>query len=356
MDKFNSSANASRRGFLKLSALAIPFVKGAGVGKEVMKDMQVIKPASLQHGDTVGLVSPAGVTYESVQIDIIEETLDMLGLKMKAGQYMMDRWGYFAGTDEHRAADINNMFADEHVDAIFALHGGWGAARALPFLDYEVIRANPKIFMGYSDITALLIAIYANTGLITFHGPNGNSVWNEFSANYVKKLLFDADSVLYKNPEEKGDALVVVNDRIRTISSGKARGKLVGGNLTVLTSIIGSDQLPNWEGHILFLEDIGEAIYRIDRMLTQLKLSGVLDQIAGFVFGNCNDCTANSGYNSFTLNEILDHHIKPLGIPAWTGSMIGHIENKFTIPIGVEAEINADLGQIKLLEPAVFKP
>lgn len=343
----------TRRKFLggSVVALGTALYQPANITEQ---QMDVSKPNRLAPGQTVGIVSPAGVTYETVQVEIVEETLDVLGLKMKAGKSMASRWGYFAGTDEERANDINTMFADDAVDAIFALHGGWGSARLLSLLDYDTIAANPKIFLGYSDITALLMAIHAKTGLVTFHGPNGNSVWNEYSASYVQSLLFDAEPVLYVNPKEKGDALVQREHRIRTITPGKATGRLLGGNLTVLTAIIGSDFLPAWNGNILFLEDIGEAVYRVDRMLTQLKLAGVLDSISGFVFGKCTDCRADSGYSSFTLNEVLDQHIKPLGIPAWTGAMIGHIDQKFTVPLGVEAAIDAEKGTIKLLEAAVL--
>lgn len=156
-----------------------------------------------------------------------------------------------------------------------------------------------------------------------------------------------------ENPREIGDNLVQVKDRVLTIEGGTAKGKLLGGNLSVLTAMVGSEYLPDFDRNILFLEEVGEDIYRVDRMLTQLKLAGILEQISGFVFGKCSDCGPGKGYGSLTLEEILDDHIKPLGIPAWYGSMIGHIEKKFTIPLGVEAEIDADKGSITLLEPAV---
>ena len=342
----------TRRSFSKslLTCLAASMMP---IKNELNLESKVIKPPRLKAGDTIGVVSPAGITYDPILIDVLTESLDVLGLKMKRGEHMQDRWGYFAGEDQDRAADINQMFADPAVDAIFALHGGWGAARTLDHIDYNLIRNNPKVILGYSDITALLVAIYSRSGIATFHGPNGNSKWNTFSAEYVRRLLFDADQISYANPVDEDDLLAPRRFRTRTIQSGKATGKLVGGNLTVLTSIIGSDYLPDWKGHVLFLEDIGEAVYRVDRMLTQLKLAGVLDNLSGFVFGYCTDCKADSGYSSFTLNEVLDQHIKPLGIPAWTGSMIGHIDKKFTLPLGIEAEINADTGEIKLLEAAV---
>ena len=158
---------------------------------------------------------------------------------------------------------------------------------------------------------------------------------------------------LWKILIPESDTLTQVSHRVRIIAPGTARGRLVGGNLTILTSIIGSGYVPDWSGHILFLEDVGEAIYRVDRMLTQLKLAGVLDQLAGVVFGKCTDCKADSGYSSFTLEEVLIDHFRPLGVPCWHGAMIGHIDEKFTVPVGVEVEIDADKGTIRLLEPAV---
>ncbi len=315
---------------------------------------QLIVPPRLNPGDVVGLVSPAGITRSKDKLAIIEETLDALDLKLHVDEHAMDRWGYLAGKDEIRADAINKMYSNPDVAAILTFIGGWGCARLLPYLDYDMIQKHPKIIMGFSDVTALLLAIYAKTGMVTFHGPSGRSGWNTFTVDYVKRLLFDAEAITYKNPEDKGDNLTQVEDRIRTITPGKARGRLVGGNLTVFTALIGSDYLPDWKDHILFIEDVGEGIYRIDRMMTQLKLAGVLDQISGFIFGKCTDCDADSGYSSFTLEEVLDDHIKPLGIPAYQGAMIGHISDKFTIPLGVTAELDAARGTIQLLESAVM--
>jgi len=351
----DSIMKISRRYFLHRTGLSSLAAFSFGTTSVYSRTSQNLhKPPRLKPGDTVGVVSPASITYEQVRLEIMEETLAALNLKMKIGSHATDRWGYFAGSDQNRANSINELFADSDVNAIFALQGGWGCARLLPLLDYDLIRQHPKIFMGFSDITALLIALYVRCGLITFHGPTGNSTWNKFSTDYLRRILFDAKSVLMENPKEIGDNLTQIEDRIRTINPGIYRGRLVGGNLTVLSSIIGSKYLPDWRGHILFLEDIGEAIYRIDRMLTQLKLAGVLDQISGFVFGKCTDCKPDSGYSSFTFEEVLNDHIKSLGIPAWHGSMIGHIKNKFTIPLGVEVEIDATKGTIKMLEPAVI--
>ena len=312
-----------------------------------------LKPPRLKAGDTVGLINPAGATFHPDDVAIAGEVLAALGLKMKTGEHLLDRYGYLAGSDQARAADINAMFADNEVAAVLTLRGGWGCSRLLDLLDYKSITRHPKILMGYSDITSLLLAINAKTGLVTFHGPVGTSSWNEYSTNHVRKLLFNAEAFSMENPKDIGDNLIQVENRVLTIRGGKARGKLLGGNLSVLTAMVGSNYLPVFKGNILFLEEVGEDIYRIDRMLTQLKLAGILSQLSGFVFGKCSDCGPGKGYGSLTLEEVLDDHIKPLGIPAWYGSMIGHIENKFTMPLGVEAEIDADSGRISLLEPAV---
>ena len=346
--------NINRRELLQVLAyggLGLTTVRSDTVLADVRA--QAIVPPRLKSGDVVGLVSPAGITRSKDKLRIIEETLAALDLKLHVDEHAMDRWGYLAGQDEIRAEAINKMYRDPDVDAILTFIGGWGCARLLPYLDYDMIQKHPKIIMGFSDVTALLLAIYAKTGVVTFHGPSGRSGWNTFTVDYVKRLLFDAEAITYKNPDDKGDNLTQVEDRIQTITPGKTRGPLVGGNLTVLTALMGSEYLPDWKGHILFLEDVGEGIYRIDRMMTQLKLAGVLNQIAGFVFGKCTDCDADSGYSSFTLEEVLEDHIKPLGIPAYQGAMIGHIANKFTIPIGANAELDADQGTIQLLEAAV---
>jgi len=312
-----------------------------------------LKPPRLKTGDTVGLINPAGATFHLDDVAIASETLAALGLRIKTGEHLLDRYGYLAGSDKARASDINDMFADENVTAILTLRGGWGCNRLLHLLDYKLIAKNPKILMGYSDITSLLLALNEKTGLVTFHGPVGISAWNKYSTNFVEKLLFNAEVFSMENPVGTGDNLTRVKDRVLTITGGKVKGKLLGGNLSVLTAMVGSDYLPDFKDNILFLEEVGEDIYRVDRMLTQLSLSGILGRISGFIFGKCSDCGPGKGYGSLTLEEVLDDHIKPLGIPAWYGSMIGHIENKFTIPLGIETEIDADIGKISLLEPAV---
>jgi muramoyltetrapeptide carboxypeptidase len=315
----------------------------------------LVRPKRLRPGDVVGLIDPASATWEPVDVAIVEESLAALGLKAKRGPNLLNRRGYFAGSDEQRAADINAMFADREVKAIQCVRGGWGSARLLPLLDWASLAHAPKILLGYSDITALLLSLYAKTGLVTFHGPVGVSPWNPFNVGWFKRVLLEGEAVTFSNLKEVGeDALTQIENRVQTIKPGTARGRLLGGNLTVLTTIIGSGYLPEWDGCILFIEDVQEAPYRIDRMLTQLKLAGILPKARAVIFGNCTKCDPGEGFGSLTITDVLHDHLAPLGVPAWRGAMIGHIERQFTLPIGVEVEVDATAGTIKMLEPAVI--
>jgi muramoyltetrapeptide carboxypeptidase len=310
----------------------------------------VIKPPRLKTGDRVGMINPARAAFEEDPVAIQEASLEAMGLVPVKGENFYKRRGYFAGTDEERAADINAFFSDRSIRAIMGI-GGWGSARVLPLLDYDAIRADPKPLIGISDVTALLVGVYAQTGLVTFHGPHPRIV---YSADFFKRVLFDGEAVVFSNPTEiKSDETVQMSERYATIRGGTARGRLIGGNLSVLSAIVGSEYLPDFDGAILFLEDVREAPYRVDRMMTQLELAGIFDKLSGFVFGSCRDCDPGEGYGSMTLEEIFDDHILPLGIPAYRGALIGHIKRQFMVPLGVEAEIDADAGTIRMLEPAV---
>jgi muramoyltetrapeptide carboxypeptidase len=314
----------------------------------------VVRPRRLAQGDTVGIVAPANATFNTLDLRIAAESLEALGLQVKLGEHLLDRHGYLAGRDQARASDINGFFGDASVRAVLPLRGGWGTSRLLPHLDFDRIRRNPKIVLGYSDITSLHMAISAKTGLVTFHGPNGMGRWDEFSVNWVRRVLFDAEAVTFENLREKGEFLVQTEHRVQTITPGTARGRILGGNLTVLTAIIGSPYVPDFDGAILFLEDVGEDIYRVDRMLTTLKLAGVLERIRGFIWGTCSQCEPGEGFGSLTFEEIFADHIAPLKVPAWQGAMIGHRTPQFTVPQGVDVEIDASTGRIRMLQPAVL--
>lgn len=348
-----------RRRFIQnigIGSLALPFsIYGGNSFLETAFSEEIIVPEGLKDGDTIGIVSPSGAIFESEPYEIARESFEALGLQVKFGEFTKSRYGHLAGTDEERAAELMQMFADPEIKAIIALRGGSGAARILDKLDYELIKKHPKIFLGYSDITALHLAIHKKTGLVTFHGPVAVSTWNSFSTKYFKNLFFDKQAVSYSNPSGKGDELTQTTNRIRTINPGSVSGRLLGGNLSVLTGIMGTPFFPtDWKDKILYLEEIGEKIYAVDRMMTQLQLAGVLEQISGFIFGKCKDCEpGGSGYGSLTMEEVIDHYIKPLNIPAFSGAMIGHIADNATIPNGIMAEMNAENGTIQLLSPAV---
>ncbi len=342
----------TRRHMLQLGGAAIAATTLPRYAESAADENPVVKPKRLEEGDLVGFVNPAGAMFDPDGAEIAREAMAALGLRAVFGDHLFDRYGYLAGRDVDRAADINTFFADPEVSAVLALRGGWGCNRLLPLLDYETIRKNPKILMGMSDITGILVGIHAKTGLVNFYGPTGGS-WNEFTADYARRVLFGGEAITMRNKVGTADRLVQVENRVLTLAGGTARGPLLGGNLTVLTAMMGSDYLPDFEGSILFVEDLNEEIYRVDRMLTQLALAGVLGKIAGFVFGDCKNCDPGRGYGALTLMEVLADHIGPLGVPAWYGSMIGHIADKFTVPLGINAEIDADAGTIKLLESAV---
>ena len=201
------------------------------------------------------------------------------------------------------------------MKAVFAIRGGWGCARVLPLLDWELLRRNPKVLVGYSDITALHCGLQTRTGLVTFHAPTLLSDWPSFSADHFRRVVIEGERVKMANPPGDEDRLVQRQNRTRTITPGTARGRLLGGNLTVLTALMGSPYLPAFDGAILFLEDVNEDIYRVDRMLTQLALAGVLGKLRGFVFGSCHDCEPGEGYGSLTLEEVLDEHVPPAAHP-----------------------------------------
>jgi muramoyltetrapeptide carboxypeptidase len=314
-------------------------------------DQQTLLPKAINKGDTLGLISPSAASADRMQFTFAKEALEALGFKVKLGENLQNRRGHLAGTDEERAKDLNDMFADQNVKGVICIRGGSGAARILPLIDYELIKQNPKPLLGYSDITALHCAIQAQTGLITFHGPNGSGSWNSFNVKQFEQIFFDKTKVTYKNEQPKGDDLVIKANRIQTLKSGTAEGKILGGNLTVLTALSGTPYYPNFTDSILFIEDIGEDPYKIDRMMSTLRLNGTLGKIKGFIFGQCSDCEPGGGYGSLSVDQVMDDYILPLGIPAYTGAMIGHISKQFIIPVGAKVKMDASAGTFQLVDP-----
>jgi muramoyltetrapeptide carboxypeptidase len=332
-------------------ATALPIKAG-----NASKGTLTVKPPRLKKGDTLGLIAPAGFITEK---DLTESTtnLENLGFKVKPGKHLLNKYGYLGGTDEERAEDVNLMFADKSVNGIVCARGGYGCVRMLSMLDYNMIAKNPKVLIGYSDITSLLYGLYQKAGLVGFHGPVGTSTYNEFSVQNFNRVLMNPESeASFRNAEDEDLSKPEFNSY--TIRSGKAKGKLVGGNLSIVASLIGTEYDVDTDGAIIFLEEIGEEPYRIDRMLTQMIQAGKFKNAAGValgVFSRCESKPSQSGIaNSFSLKEVLMDRLFNLNIPAVYGMSFGHITNKFTIPFGIKAELDVDNMTLKYLEPAVI--
>jgi muramoyltetrapeptide carboxypeptidase len=313
-----------------------------------------VRPPRLRPGDTLGIVAPAGFVGDRFGIEEVGDSVRAMGLEPKFAPNLTARAGYLAGDDEARAAAFMAMHADPEVRALMAVRGGWGCARILPLLDYGRLARDPKLFVGFSDNTALHLALQAHTGVVSIHGPNASAGWTPVDWQSFRTLAFEGEMPLYTVPTETAGGFGRFAGRLRTFAPGKARGRLLGGNLSVLSALVGTPFLPDFSGAILFLEDTNEAEYRIDRMLTQLALSGVLGKVAGVVFGQCTRCTnPDSGYANYTIYEVMDQHLGKLGVPAFQGGNFGHMAGQWSLPEGALAEIDADAGTIRLLEPAV---
>lgn len=333
-----------RRSFIKNTAA---LTAGASILTSFQKlEPTQLKPKGLIKGDLIGITAPAGCIWNTWHVEKIEGILKELGFRTKVGATVYEQEGYLAGSDKMRAAELMDMFEDNSIRAILTMRGGWGCARILDLLDYKKIQQHPKIVMGFSDITSLINGIYAKTGLITYHGPCGYSSWGQFSTNHVINAVVKGVPFEMKNPTEN-------QEELKTLTAGVAQGKLVGGNLTVIASQIGTPYLADWTDKILFLEEIKEEPYRVDRMLWQLKQAGVFEQINGLVLGSFRKCDPEEPEKSFSLQEVFDQHFKGVNFPVYQGASFGHIAPKFTLPIGIKAEIDADNCTLKTLEKSV---
>lgn len=315
-----------------------------------LEEIQKLKPKRLKQGDTIGLVSPASYISQE-QLDESIENLENLGFKVKYNEAIKDKYGYLAGSDSARAEDLNRMFADRNINAIMTVRGGYGCARMLDFIDYKLIKKNPKIIIGYSDITSLLYAIYSKTGLVCFHGPVGTSTFNDYSIQNAKNILIDATP----NYEMKNSYMD--SDQIEIIKEGIGEGELIGGNLSIVVSMIGTEYDIDTKNKIIFLEDVGEEPYRIDRMLTQMKQAGKFKNCSGValgVFKNCEKAKDDPEFeNSLTLSQVFTDILGDLNVPVIYGLSFGHIENKFTLPFRVNAKLDSYSKSLTILEKAV---
>lgn len=309
------------------------------------------RPQRLQAGMRVGLVAPASNAREDQEIDFAVDIVKSLGFEVEPGKHLYRREQYLAGTDQQRAADLNSLFSDRRVDAIFCTRGGYGTPRILPLLDYDTIARNPKILLGYSDITALHNAIYQRTGLVTFHGPTAGQAFSDYTLAEFDRILMQAQAPTPLAappvvPARRGRAEQA--NRITRFVGGVARGRLVGGNLTLICTLMGTPFAPDFRGKILFLEDVGEVPYRVDRMLTQLWLAGVFEQVAGVVFGKFTEAEPTGP--SFSMEAVIRARCGALSVPVIRGLMIGHVQDQSIIPVGGLAELDGDAGTLTLLE------
>lgn len=299
----------------------------------------------LKKGDTIGLVAPAGIEkVEKIEIGI--EKLKSLGFNIKQGKHIYDKWGYFAGKDEDRAQDIMDMFEDDEVDMVLCVRGGYGSMRLLPYMNFSKIKKNPKIFMGYSDITVFLNAIYEKEELITFHGPmlSSDLEVKETLDSVINTLMKGYEPYSILNPE---------NVPMFSNTDKSAEGRIVGGNLSLICGMLGTPYEIDIKDKILFIEEVGEAPYRTDRMLSQLQLSKKLEKCAGIILGQFTDCDEEKGEDNFTLNEVLLDRIMSLNKPVLMNVMSGHDKPKLVIPIGAKAKLDCRNGKIEILEPVV---
>lgn len=357
----------NRRDLLK-SLAALPILTTAAFSKISVKKNKIIKPNRLKTGDTVGLIAPAGYA-DDAEFQRAVQNLESLGFKVKLGKNVRQRYLYLGGTDQQRVDDIHWAFSDAEVKAVWTLRGGYGITRLLPSLDFNLIKKNPKIVIGYSDITALLNAIHQNTGLVTFHGPGGSSTYSDYTKTHVLNVL--------TNPSTPYKVEISANNKLRedeayktqTITKGKARGQLVGGNLTLLSVMNGTPfQLKDTKGKILFIEDVNEPPYKIDRMLTQLRQAIDMRSLAGVACGiftennrrpapAANETPQTPPTNEppeTTVIDVIKDRLSDLGIPVVYGLSFGHIREQFTLPIGIEAEFDTESATMTFLESGVI--
>jgi muramoyltetrapeptide carboxypeptidase len=318
--------------------------------KSSQPTMKILKPRRLRRGDLIGLVAPASPPWERTRIDAGVRYLERLGYRVRLGRHIHRQHGYLAGTDAQRAEDFNQFLRDREVRAIFAVRGGYGTPRLLPAIDYAAARRDPKIIVGYSDITALQMALWRRAGLITFAGPM-------LAADLAGRRDPFAEEMFWRLLTSQGRGTELPQPpgtRLQCLHSGKARGRLLGTNLSLLASSLGTPFSPDFRGGILLLEDVGEQFHRLDRMLTQLRNAGVLRSLAGLVLGHFTKCSSSDPFHPhLTLKALVSETLEGFSQPAVRGLAFGHVPAKITVPLGCLARLNADEGRLELLESPV---
>jgi muramoyltetrapeptide carboxypeptidase len=308
-----------------------------------------ILPARLEPGSRVALVAPSGPLPEPGDVARASESCRLLGLEPVVMPNCRKSWGYLAGTDQERLSDLNAALTDPAIAAAWCLRGGSGMNRIVHRLDFAAFARQPKVVVGYSDITVLLLALWAKTGVVCFHGPVARARLTDFSRDHLARVLFNAFAAGALDEDVAGED----TEPVITITPGIARGRLIGGNLSLLQTLIGTEYFPDLDGAILFLEDVHEAIYRIDRILAHLRLTGALDNLAGVAIGRVTEIPPSTGDEVFGLLGVWQEYFGSRDIPVAAGFPFGHIDSQWTLPVGVMAELDATNGRLTLLEAAV---
>jgi muramoyltetrapeptide carboxypeptidase len=312
--------------------------------------MGIIKPKRLKTGDVIGIISPASSPEDLSKINSGVSYLEKLGYRVEVGKNVGSQEGYLAGSDEQRLNDLHEMFKNKFIKAIFSVRGGYGSGRLLDKINYNLIRNNPKIFVGYSDINALQLAFFSKTGLITFAGPMVAVDFHDEVSAFTEEVFWRTIT----SNKKIGKLQNPRREKFYLLNKGRASGRILGGNLSLLNSLIGTEYLPKLKGAILLLEDIHEAPYRIDRMLNQLRLAKLFKQINGVILGHFVDCVEQDPTKkSFTLNEVIVEYFQNQKLPVLYNIKHGHIKDNITIPYGIRCVLNATRGFIEIPENAV---
>ena len=319
-----------------------------------MGSKSLVRPRRLAQGARIALVAPAGQLLERDDLTRAVALCSALGYEPLLAPSAGRRYGYLAGTDDERLADLNAALRDPTIDAVWCIRGGFGSTRILHRVDFDALADRPRPLIGFSDITALLLGAVAVAGIVSFHGPVARASMPLFSRLHFERVLAHVEPAgrLGRLPEPAG-VLVPRTDRIVALTGGVAEGHLLGGNLTLLQCLIGTRYFPDLDGAILFLEDVDEDLYRVDRVLAQLRMIGALDRLAGVAVGRFTELKRQMNDGALGFDEVLQTYLGPLGIPVAYGFPIGHIDDQWTIPLGVRARLDADAGEIDILEPAV---
>ncbi len=309
--------------------------------------MRLIKPCKLNKGDVIGIISPSSPVDNDIKLENSVKYFEKQGYRVQTGANTLKKYGYLAGTDNERLNDIHKMFLNKKIKMIMCLRGGYGAGRLLDKIDYQLIKNNPKIFCGYSDITVLQNAFLKMTGLVTFAGPMAGVDFSGEISKFTEENFWQ--TVTNNHPLKVNIPGIMA---LNSLQKGVSEGRLIGGNLSLISSLTGLKYLPNPRGKILMLEEISEVPYRIDRMLNQMRLSGYLHSVKGVILGGFKDCEElNPNSNSLTLDQVLfDYFGGDFPAPVLFNFSHGHLKNNLTVPLGIKVKINGNLNIIEFLE------